>query len=226
MNMGIKISLLLCCMLLSSSITVLAQEVTAAEIKTRKIKKKTTVTTATDPNYNPTVVYYYDAEGNDTAVYVNGGLMRTKVIKYNTDGKLVSITAYGFDKKPKELTSYSYKPDGGFTEIIKTSGSKRIVTSIYDRNSRMLRSRISGESRISCRYDKNGHLIKQLAFSTSGALLSTTVYRYDTTGKLTGTATTGERANTDVYEYDDGLLKKVTMTFPEVVFYYTCTYEY
>lgn len=206
--------------LLCFSITALAQEPTNAEIKAKKIKTKKIIYES-----GTTMMYYYDAMGNDTAIYYNGIRNSYKVIEYNRKGNPLKITAYNDEGKEKDVTSFTYKPDGSSTAVNIDAQFKMAYYYKYDKKGNMLEFKTPDGVIRRYLYNSKGLLIKTKADSEYENERYTIDYSYNAKNKRIGSVTRGSASGSAVYEYDGkGLIKKITGTSDGITS--TSTYEF
>jgi RHS repeat-associated protein len=161
----------------------------------------------TDPNGN-TTSYTYDADNELTKTTNPGGSSTEK--SYDGDGNVLTTTNAGGDvtvntydalnrlsstKDPLgHLMSYQYDPDGNLKLVTDASG--RTTTNAYDADNELVSVAYSGRSTpgVTHTYDADGRRVSM----TDGT--GTTVYQYDSLGRLTYTK--NESSALSIYGYD------------------------
>lgn len=192
-----------------------AQELTPAEIKKLKIKKISTITKNKYSDVSTHTEWLYDANGNDTAKYVGGKRVSYKIIIYNSQQQVTSITEYsGSDGKETQKTIFTYKSDGSFSSVNTDVQFGMKVTEVYDTKGRMLNLTIPDGSVIKCVYNTKGQVIKSFSIPKNGGVKFTNNYTYNNKGKLISLVNKGEYSSANTYQYDvKNLLQKKTTTF-------------
>jgi YD repeat-containing protein len=191
------------------SVTVFSQH-TAAEIKKWKISKMK-VTTASGESTTITE-RYFDKQGSDTAVYINGNINTTVKFEYNQDGK-VSKAITNKDGQETESSVYNYQPDGSYkiSNTDKAFGLTRYEW--YDKKGRLIKSQSPDGNTTTYTYNSKGNLVSmQSDGKNSGVKINITV-SYNSKGQRSSEVSAGEYKWTREHYYDaKGLLVKTVST--------------
>ena len=192
---------------------VIAQELTATEIKNNRIKKisiRSITKGQTDTLHS---IYYYDENGYDTANYSNGERKYYRVVSYNRKLQPLTITKFFPDGTEIDKTVFTYKPDGSFMGVNTDKMYGMKVTEAYDKKGHRLSFSIPDGTVIKYSYNANGQLMSSSSNASQGEKKRTTKYIYNKTGKLASSVNTGEYNSKTMYEYNgQGLLKMSTRT--------------
>jgi YD repeat-containing protein len=197
------------------SINTFAQGPTAAEIKAKRIKSITTITTYEDTATHPDkAIVYYDASGYDTARYQNDIRKAYKKILYNRKGMPSLITEYTANGDEYEKTTYTYKPDGSYTTKNISSDYNFITTGEYDKKGNLISLTLPDGSVKKHTYNNKGRLTKAWTIPKNGGVTMVSTYTYNTKGQLIAQKTTGDFPSTSQYIYSsEGLLVRSSGTY-------------
>lgn len=193
---------------LSFALTSLAQLPQTAEIKKLKIKKITRQEQANSSAAGSTV-WFYNANGDDTAYYDYGSRAYYQTFEYDAKQRVKSIDRYSNEGKHTEKTIFDYKIDGSFASKNTDTQYRMIYTSEFDKNGNLLKKTIPDGSVHLYEYNSKGLLVKVYSVPKRGSLEFTHIYTYNAIGKPIKIVKTGDYPSTSTYEYDTkGLLKK------------------
>jgi hypothetical protein len=187
----------------------LSQELTSAEIKKLKIKKIAVGTMMKGALVDGRHEVFYDANGNDTAVYIDGKKAGFKKIEYNKKNAPARIIAYDKEGKITSVSTYTYKADGSYS--ISNKDAEFGLQNIYshDKTGRLLQLQLPDGSVIKYVYSA-GRLVKRYSVSQKDGTRLMDIFTYDKKGKLAKQESSGEYPSSTTFEYDNsGLLKKM-----------------
>ncbi|SFX65338.1 RHS repeat-associated core domain-containing protein [Thermoactinomyces sp. DSM 45891] len=164
------------------------------------------LTSETDPVTNHIISYTYDSLGNRTKKEVkdtDGKVISITPYTYNKGNQLVKVgdSAYSYDKNGNRLEDgkfhYTWDAGDNLTEIKEKSSDKVIATYEYDEDDRRIRSTVNGKV---TNFFYDGESINIL-YETDGNNQLTRHYTYGEGGqRLSMTKATGE---TYYYHYND-----------------------
>ena len=139
--------------------------------------------------------YEYNEDGNITkrfATDLEGNILEKHdlfEISYNKDGKIEKIT------EDKTNINFVYNDDGSLKNYTKLEDTQAVSTVDYE-------------------YNENGNKTKEILSNAKAETVSETVYTYNETGLVISSVTktkNGEITNENLYEYNaDGLVTKLT----------------
>lgn len=141
----------------------------------------------------------------------DGKLTSTKVISYE-DGKVVSeqSTDFSGDKQFVSEKKYTYGEDGTVKTEISEDGVK-VNESVNNADGSTVSSTTFNEAGSVKSSYENGNIVKSESFDTEGKLIGYSDFKYDESGKATGSETfndKNEQIMKSVYEYQEGSDKK------------------
>jgi YD repeat-containing protein len=189
-----------------------AQEPTTAQVKAKKIKSKIVTYVSESPT---TMIYNYDANGYDTAVYYNTERTDRKVITYNAKGKPTLINDYDKNDNLKEVTTYTYKADGSSSAANKDTQFGLVTHYKYDKDANLTELTTPDGVVRKYSYNAKGGLTMVKCISNDPSESYTTTYTYNAKGQMTGSATkSGDNSSgKNYYEFgSNGLISKVKST--------------
>ncbi|MEO6253648.1 MAG: hypothetical protein ABIO79_10095 [Ferruginibacter sp.] len=212
-----KLFILICGSIFLSN-TIIAQELTGAGIKKLKIKKIIVETVEEDDHETKKskTEYFYDANGNDTALYFEGIRNWYKRIEYDARQRPASITRFSNDGTQTNKTVFTYSPDGSFIAVENDIQYGFSTTDVFDKKGSQLTHSIPDGSIHKYMYNSKGQLTKIFAVTKKDAVKFSREYRYNSAGKVIATKNKGEYFFNTTYEYDKkGLLKKATIRYAD-----------
>lgn len=207
-----KYSLILSGILLFT-VSATAQELTNAEIRKNKIRKITIYYGEKGKPGTNVSVFYYDANGYDTAQYNDGNRYQYKKNVYDAGRRLMSVSVYSAEGKLAEKSVYSYNADGSSSEenTDMMFGLKNIAR--CDKKGVPLDRTLPDGSVHKYVFNAKGQMTRFYSIPKNGGVKFSREYTYNAAGKLTAAKNTGDFPFTDSYEYNDnGFLIKVTIS--------------
>lgn len=199
-------------LLICLGFTAFAQKPTAAEIKKLKIKSITRQDQANKQEDGKTV-WYYNANGDDTATYYFGKRSNYKTNEYDSKFRIIKTIEYTDAGIERETTVYTYQPDGSFTSVNKDKQYGMTITDVYNTKGLKIKSTIPDGTIHHYEYNAKSQLIKYYTEPKNGGLEFTSTYIYNAKGRMIRQLTSGEYPADNSYEYDaNGLLTKATIT--------------
>jgi YD repeat-containing protein len=193
---------------------VYAQEPTAAQIKAKKIKKLTKQYSG-DASLSPEVyIYYYDENGNDTALYMNGARYSYKTISYDKSGRRITEERFFASGSKMDKTIFTYNADGSFTSLNTDSQYGLKITEAYDKKGNLLYNTIPDGTVIKYSYNAKGQKLSMFSVPIKGEKKFAVTYAYGSDGKMISSSQKDPVTKT-TYEYGaNGLFKKETIVRP------------
>jgi YD repeat-containing protein len=188
-----------------------AQQPTVTEIRKSKIKK---VTQQTQGENNPggKTEWFYNSNGDDTAMYISGRRYYYKTIEYDDRQRKKTVTEFAEDGKQRRKTLYTYNNDGSFSTESKDATYGFRTTEVYNGKGLIVSSKIPDGSVYQYEYNDKGQLLRLYSIPIKGDTKVDVAYTYNTLGKLVRQVNTGDSPYNSIFEYNgDGLLKKNTV---------------
>lgn len=195
------------------TVSATAQELTNAEIRKNKIAKITIYYGEKGKPGTTVSVFYYDANGYDTAQYNDGNRYQHKNNVYDAGGRLTTVSVYSADGKLAEKSIYTYNADGSFSE--ENTDMVYGLKNIYrcDKKGVPLDRTIPDGSVHKYVFNAKGQITRFYSIPKNGGVKFSREYTYNAAGKLSAAKNTGDFPFTDSYEYNaKGFLIKVTIT--------------
>jgi len=195
------------------SIFLSAQELTNAEIRKNKIRKITIYYGEKGKPGTNVSIFYYDANGYDTAQYNDGNRFQYKKNVYDANQRLTSVSVYSAEGQLSEKSVYTYNADGSFSEenTDMSFGLKNIA--LCDKKGVPISRTLPDGSVHKYVFNANGQLIKLYSIPKNGGVKFSREYTYNAAGKVSASKNTGDFPFTSSYEYDGkGFLIRVNTT--------------
>jgi YD repeat-containing protein len=98
--------------------------------------------------------YYFDEEGNDTALYIDGKLSWNKKYEKNKQAKIIKSIQYDFSGHKLFTSNYDYEDDGTY-RIAHTNEKYQLIdlTEVYDKTGRIQRELLNDGGQHIYKYD-------------------------------------------------------------------------
>ena len=133
--------------------------------------------------------YKLTYEGNALRIgYIDGG---SRLLRCDSDGRLIEETSYTPNGKEKSTTTYAYDKNGNLTEE-RRGGTLREVRTYDERGNLLSWQSYTLDTRGECTYDENGNELTQISYDADGKIKSRSESVYD------------EQGNRTVWVYYDG----------------------
>ena len=182
---------------------------------------------------------FYDANGNIIKeVYVRDGNTNYYEYYYNLEGWHMFSVYYEIDGTPYLTLTNRYNADGKNTQTSYDMGDSGTVSFFYeyDENGNLIYTKRDAageveEFNVTCTFDENGNLIREVYTSLSGGEESR-AYTYDENGRILTEVLTSADGSQEIYEYvrdENGSFIEMSSTKPDgtvnkVEFEYTLLY--
>lgn len=166
-----------------------------------------------------TDTYWYDGEGNDSAMLVNN---KTSIIKSSFKGGKLIGKSLTTDGKQGDIFVYEYAADGSYKEM-HTDGEFGMTSyKWFDAKKRLQKTQSPDGNTITNNYDAKGNLISAVSDGSNGGMKIKRTYFYNAKNSLTKTEQEMDgMKSTSSYSYntknqlakrsdDDGYTKSTT----------------
>lgn len=162
-------------------ITAFAQP-SPAEVEKYHIRKVIIKKTIDGSTYTDT--YWYDGEGNDSAIQVNNKL---SIIKSSFKGGRLISKSLTTDGRQGDSYTYEYAADGSYKETHKDGEFGMTSHKWFDAKKRLQKAQSPDGNTITNSYDAKGNLVSAVSDGNNGGMKIKRTYSYNAKNSLTKT---------------------------------------